>query len=106
MKKAVLGFAVILTGSVHVVGQTKEPPKQAIDISAAEIQQIIDHPPTRSVDQQIKVIDIGKYNLAGGVIHRPATPAPAAGAGRQGGGRGPNPNAVKCGPATAPAGAK
>jgi hypothetical protein len=107
MKKAVLGLAVVLTGSVaHVVAQTaKEPPKYAIDISAAEIQQIIDHPPTRSVDQQIKVVDIGKYNLAVGVIHRPA---PQPGAGRQGAGRqGAAPaNVVKCGPASAPAGAK
>jgi hypothetical protein len=107
MKKAVLGLAVILTGSVaHVVGQTKEPPKVAIDISAAEIQQIIDHPPTRSVDQQIKVVDIGEYNLAVGVIHRPAPQPNAAGAGRGRQGGGPPPNVVKCGPATAPAGAK
>lgn len=103
MKKAVLGVTVLLAGSAaHVFGQT--PPKQAIDISDAEIKEIIAHPPTRSVDQQIKVVDIGKYNLAVGVINRGKTQPPptgaAAGAGRA------NPNRVPCGPETAPAGAK
>jgi mannose-6-phosphate isomerase-like protein (cupin superfamily) len=103
MKKAVLGLAVMFTGSVGTMF-AQLPPKQATDISAAEIQQIIDHPASRSVDQQIKVIDIGKYNLAVGVINRPA---PKPGATPPGGrGRGPNPNAVKCGPATPPPGAK
>jgi mannose-6-phosphate isomerase-like protein (cupin superfamily) len=105
MKKAALGLAIVLTGSVaHLVGQTaKEPPKYAIDISDAEIKEVLKHAPP-AVDQQLKVVDIGKYNLAVGVIYRGPTQPP--GAGRQGGGRGPNPNAVKCGPATAPPGAK
>jgi hypothetical protein len=101
MKKAILGLAVVLTGSVgHMVGQTKEPPKYAIDITDAEIKEVLKNAPPK-VDQQLKVVDIGKYNLAVGVIYRGKTQPPAGGRGRA-----PNPNRVKCGPDTAPAGAK
>ena len=88
MKKAILGLAVVLTGSVgHMIGQTKEPPKVAIDISDAEIKAVLKNAPPK-VDQQLKVVDIGKYNLAVGVIYRGKTqPAPTGG-----GGRAPNPN--------------
>ena len=101
MKKAVLGLAVLFTGSVGHMFAQSGPPKVAIDITDAEIKEVLTHAPP-AVDQQLKVVDIGKYNLAVGVIYRGKTQAPPAG----GGGRGPNPNRVKCGPDTAPAGAK
>ncbi|HWE52402.1 MAG TPA: hypothetical protein VG273_21580 [Bryobacteraceae bacterium] len=102
MKKAVLGLAVLATASASaLLAQT--PPKQAFDITADQIQQVLKFAPP-AVDQQLRVVDIGKYNLAVGVIYRGKTVERPAG--RAGGGRAPNPNVVKCGPATAPEGAK
>ena len=103
MKKAVFGLAVVFASSLGFAQSL--PPKVAIDITDAEIKEVIAHPPTRSVDQQLKVVDIGKYNIAVGVIHRPKTQPPAA---RPAGSPAPArpANFVKCGPDTAPAGAK
>jgi mannose-6-phosphate isomerase-like protein (cupin superfamily) len=82
----------------------------AFDITADQIQQVLKFAPP-AVDQQLRVVDIGKYNLAVGVIYRGPTQPP--GGGRGAGGRGAgggagraNANVVKCGPATAPEGAK
>src|ERR1017187_4800306 len=100
MKKAVLGFAVLLTASAgHSFAQA--PPKFAIDITDAEIKEVLKGAPPK-VDQMLRIVDMGKYNIGVGVIYRGKTQPPSAG----GGGRAPNPNIVKCGPATAPAGAK
>jgi mannose-6-phosphate isomerase-like protein (cupin superfamily) len=105
MKKAVPGFAVfaaLLTVSAgQMFGQL--PPKYAIDITDAEIKEVLKNAPPK-VDQMLKVVDIGKYNLGVGVIYRGKTQPPAAG--RQGGAGRANPNRVPCGPETAPAGAK
>ncbi len=101
MKKAVLGFAVLLTATAgHSFGQTL-PPKFAIDITDAEIKEVLKGAPPK-VDQMIKVVDIGKYNLGVGVIYRGKTqPPPAAGNPPR-----ENPNRVPCGPDAPPAGAK
>jgi hypothetical protein len=102
MKKAVLGLAVLLTASAGHSFAQSGPPKFAIDITDAEIKETLKGAPPK-VDQMLKVVDIGKYNLGVGVIYRPKTQPPGAG---RGGGRGPDPNRVKCGPDAAPAGAK
>ena len=107
MKKAVLGLAVLATASASaLLAQT--PPKQAFDITNEEIQQVLKFAPP-AVDQQLRVVDIGKYNLAVGVIYRGKTVERPAGGGGRGaapaGGRA-NANVEKCGPATAPEGAK
>ena len=102
MKKAVLGLAVLFTSTVGFAQSV--PPKFAIDITDAEIKEVLKGAPPK-VDQQLRIIDMGKYNIAVGVIHRPKTVAPAP---RPAGSPAParNPNTVKCGPDTAPAGAK
>ena len=71
-----------------------------MDITAAEIQETLKNAPQGG--QMLKVVDIGNYNLGVGVIYRGKTqpPAAASAAAR------PNPNRVKCGPDTAPEGAK
>lgn len=51
-------------------------PTLATDITAAEIQTVLKSP-TGGVDRQIKVVDIGKYNVGVGVLHRGATKAGA-----------------------------
>lgn len=73
MKKATLLMAVMLLSSPAVMfSQSGDvPPKQAIDITAAEIQTVLKNVPAdRGADQQLKIVDMGKYNLAVGVVHR------------------------------------
>ncbi len=52
------------------------PQGLAIDITAAEIQAVLKHP-TGGGDRQIKVVDLGKYNVGVGILHRGATKAGA-----------------------------
>jgi len=104
MKKAVLALAVVATASASAAFAQDLPPKFAIDITAQEITDVLKNAPPK-VDQMLKVVDIGKYNLGVGVIYRGKTVERPAGAAPAGGGRA-NPNRVACGPDTAPAGAK
>ncbi len=95
MYKAVLGAAALLMFSTIGFAQ----PKAAIDITDAQIQEVLKFAPP-AVDQQLRVIDMGSYQLAVGIIHRGAT-GQAAGRGRGNGagrGRGAAPaNLEKCG---------
>src|SRR5580658_925557 len=112
MKKAVLGLAVLATASASALFAQSGPPTKAFDITADQITQVLKFAPP-AVDQQLMVVDIGKYNLAVGVIYRGPTQPPGGGRGAGGGGRGAGAgagggggraaaNVVKCGPATAP----
>ena len=48
----------------------------AIDIPKADLDATLARAPAAGVmDQQIRVVDIGKYNVAVGVLHRSAKPA-------------------------------
>ena len=49
------------------------PPKEAVDITNADVQEVLKHASPQAVDQQLKVVDMGKYNLAVGIIHRGPT---------------------------------
>src|SRR4051794_1779533 len=56
--------------------QSASPPRSATDISNADIRAVIAKaPPDGILDQQIRVVDMGKYNVAVGVLHRSAKPA-------------------------------
>lgn len=49
------------------------PPTAATDVTAADIETVLKNAPPDGVsDQQIKVADMGKYNVALGVLHRSA----------------------------------
>jgi mannose-6-phosphate isomerase-like protein (cupin superfamily) len=48
------------------------PPKNAIYIMDADVKEVLKGAPPK-VDQQIRVVDMGKYNLAVGIIHRGPT---------------------------------
>ncbi len=52
------------------------PPSLATDITAAEVQAVLASP-TGGGDRQMKVVDMGKYNVSVGVLHRAKT-APGA----------------------------
>jgi mannose-6-phosphate isomerase-like protein (cupin superfamily) len=72
MLKVISGLALLLALSPVVRSQTSVPPTQAIDIPLADIKAVQKTEPPK-VDQSIRVVDMGKYNLAVAVIHRGAT---------------------------------
>jgi mannose-6-phosphate isomerase-like protein (cupin superfamily) len=52
---------------------SRPPQRPAVDITNADIRATIKTAPTDAVtDQQIRVVDIGTYNVAVGVLHRAA----------------------------------
>lgn len=75
-------FALLaMVGTVSqasVASRTTRPPASATDVTSAEILTVLT---LAKLDQQIKVVDIGQYNVAVGILHRGARPA-AARAGR------------------------
>lgn len=64
------GLAVVLALSQAVAfSQSGAPPNVATDITAAEIQTVLKSPEGGG-DRQIKVVDVGKYNVSVAVLHR------------------------------------
>lgn len=72
-QKTILSLAALLALSQRVsFAQSGAPPKEAIDITDAEVKEVLKHAPP-AVDQQLKVVDLGAYNLGVGIIHRGPT---------------------------------
>jgi mannose-6-phosphate isomerase-like protein (cupin superfamily) len=68
-------FAAMLLGVVVTPAGTltqSRPPATATDITRAEIEAVLKHtgPEGVGTDRQIKVVDMGKYNVGVGVLHR------------------------------------
>jgi mannose-6-phosphate isomerase-like protein (cupin superfamily) len=79
LQKTILSFAAFLAFSQGVsFSQSAAPPKEAIDITDADVKEVLKHAPP-AVDQQLKVVDLGAYNLGVGIIHRGPTKDPADG---------------------------
>ena len=53
----------------QALSYSQTPPKQAIDIKDADVKEVLKGAPP-AVDQQLKVVDVGKENLAVGIVHR------------------------------------
>jgi mannose-6-phosphate isomerase-like protein (cupin superfamily) len=53
--------------------QQGDAPAYAFDITKAEIDYVIKNAPANPPDRQLRVVDMGKYNLGVGIIHRGAT---------------------------------
>jgi mannose-6-phosphate isomerase-like protein (cupin superfamily) len=53
--------------------QAGDAPNYAFDITKAEIDYVIKNAPANPPDRQLRVVDMGKYNLGVGIIHRGAT---------------------------------
>jgi hypothetical protein len=90
MKKSALGLAVLFTLS-HAVTYAQDPTTSATYITNADVQSVLKAGAARTppaVDQMLKIVDLKKYALGVGIIHR--GPTQLAGAGR-----GNNPNAKK-----------
>jgi quercetin dioxygenase-like cupin family protein len=78
-----LGVAAAVLAFAPAVAIAQAPPKEATYITSEQIQDINKLPGT---DRQIRVIDMGSYNLAVGIIHR--GPTGGARGAAAGGGRG------------------
>jgi mannose-6-phosphate isomerase-like protein (cupin superfamily) len=75
--------AAVLMGvwvAPRVDAQAVAPPVVATDITAAEVQQVLNHP-TGGGDRLIKAVDMGRYNVGVGVLRRgPTKPGAPVGA--------------------------
>lgn len=72
MRTTVL-LVVFMTGMATSTAsaQSASPPSTATDITRAEFATVLKSMnPDGVADQQIKVVDIGKYNVAVGILHR------------------------------------
>ncbi|MFN7916766.1 MAG: hypothetical protein U0Q55_15595 [Vicinamibacterales bacterium] len=67
---AVCGVSCVLPGPVL---SAQAPPHDAVAIDAAEVQRVLSTITAPQGDQQITVVDMGRYNLAVGVLHRGKT---------------------------------
>jgi hypothetical protein len=111
MTKTILSSAFLFLGSHAAYGQCKVP-TDGIYIMDTDVKEVLKGAPP-AVDQQLRIVDLCKYNLAVGIIHRGPTAAPAAGAargkaGNKGGAKGAGKqaaNVVRCSTGTAPEGA-
>ena len=79
MKKTILGvLAVLVTWSqVPTSSQGGVPPTVATDITNAQVLAVLK---LGHLDEQLKIVDIGKYNVAVGILHRGAVDAGQAAA--------------------------
>lgn len=78
MRKAALAVlaAVLLAAHAVTSSQSVASPRAATDVTNADIRAVIAKaPPDGILDQQIRVVDMGKYNVAVGMLHRSAKPA-------------------------------
>jgi mannose-6-phosphate isomerase-like protein (cupin superfamily) len=76
MTRATVALA-LLVASLQAGGRpTAPPPASATDVTNADIRATIAKAPADGIlDQQIRVVDMGQYNVAVGVLHRSAKPA-------------------------------
>jgi hypothetical protein len=74
MKRVILQVLAVslLAFPAFAQAQAPEPPVVAFDIPKADIDLLLKNSPP-AVDQQIRVVDLGKYNLGVGIIHRGPT---------------------------------
>ena len=70
MKKIVLIVAAICTFSPAIgFAQSHPKPTVATDIKNEDVKEVLKHAPP-AVDQQLKVVDVGPYNVGVGIVHR------------------------------------
>ena len=67
----VLAVGVLSAWSAPVAAQTATPPSSATDVTRADFLTVLKSMnPDGVADQQVKVVDIGAYNVAVGILHR------------------------------------
>jgi mannose-6-phosphate isomerase-like protein (cupin superfamily) len=75
MRKMICSAVGVLVALVQAVAisQSRGPQRSAVDVTSADVRATLKSAPADGVmDQQIRVVDIGKYNVAIGVLHRAA----------------------------------
>lgn len=75
---SLLAAMVIVFSASSTSAQSVARPTEATDVTKAEIDAVLKHPEGGG-DRQIKVVDMGKYNVAIGVLHRNAVKPSATG---------------------------
>jgi len=74
MKSSVVKVAAVMAFICNAVGAFAQAlPTEAIPIDAGEVQRVLSTITAPQGDQQIRVVDMGRYNLAVGVLHRGKT---------------------------------
>ena len=77
MKKIILGILFVLltfpAWQAVVFAQAGAPPNIAFDIPKSDIDLVLKDAPPSPPDRQLRVVDMGKYNLGVGIIHRGPT---------------------------------
>ena len=70
MKRIILGLAILgMLSSTIGFAQSHPKPTVATDIKDEDVKEVLKHSPP-AVDQQLKVVDVGPYNVAVGIVHR------------------------------------
>ena len=77
MKRIILCVLFVLLAfpvwEAVTVSQGGAPPNIAFDIPKSDIDLVLKNAPPNPPDRQLRVVDMGKYNLGVGVIHRGPT---------------------------------
>src|SRR5256712_13493308 len=73
MKRVIIGVAALSTIAALAFAQVGAPPNIAFDITKADIDLVLKNAPPSPPDRQLRVVDMGKYNLGVGIIHRGPT---------------------------------
>lgn len=58
-----------MVGSQAAACAQCQVPKDATYITASDVKDVLEHAPP-GVDQQVRIVDLCKYNLGVGIIHR------------------------------------
>src|SRR5215471_562445 len=73
MRPTTLAALALTLIASHATLQSQSGKRAATDVSAADVRATLKQaPPDAVMDQQIRVVDMGKYNVAVGVLHRAA----------------------------------
>jgi hypothetical protein len=62
-------FGILTAWQLAALSQAGNAPQIAFDIPKTDIDTLLKNAPP-AVDQQLRVVDMGKYNLGVGIIHR------------------------------------
>ena len=77
MNRTILGVLfivlVIPVWQAVTLSQAGAPPNIAFDIPKSDIDLVLKNAPPSPPDRQLRVVDMGKYNLGVGIIHRGPT---------------------------------
>lgn len=77
MKRLILGVLFVLVAlpawNTVASAQNGAAPTIAFDITKAEIDNVLKNAPPSPPDRQLRVVDMGKYNLGVGIVHRGPT---------------------------------